>query len=209
MLKKGAMQLVRNSINEQLYEIIKEKILLTEFSLGEQINLKELADEFNVSTMPVRDALFRLINEGLVENRSRVGFFVRSFTTEEISDIMEVRQLYELYGLDNYFDNIDQKRVARCLDRCSKLDPSSRRRFDELDEEIHDLLINASQNKCLMKSYKEVKNQIIIFRHLDKDRIPLANEEHKCLLQAILDGEKDEAIRILRRHIRRVASAIL
>ena len=203
------MQLVRNSINEQLYEIIKEKILLTELSLGEQINLKEIASEFNVSTIPVRDALFQLINEGLVENRSRVGFFVRSFTTEEISDIMEVRQLYELYCLDNYFGSIDQRHVARCLARCSNQESLSRREFDELDEEIHDLFIHASQNKCLMKSYKEVKNQIIIFRHLDKDRIPLANQEHKRLLQAILDGDKVEAIRVLRGHIERVARAIL
>jgi DNA-binding GntR family transcriptional regulator len=209
MSKKGALRLVRNSINEQLYDIIKEKILLTELSLGEQINLKALAGEFNVSTIPVRDALFRLINEGLVVNRSRVGFFVRSFTSEEISDIMEVRQLYEVYCLGEYFDNIDQKRVARCLDRCDKLESSSRRDFDELDEEIHDLLINASRNKCLMKGYKEVKNQIIIFRHLDKDRIAVANQEHKCLLQAILNGDKDEAIRVLRRHIERVASSIL
>ena len=192
-----------------VYRIIKDKILLTELRLGEQINPREMALEFRVSVMPVRDALWKLVNEGLVVNKSRVGFFVRSFTRQEIAEIMEVRKLYELYCLDNYFDNIDPKRVARCLDRCSKLDSSSRRHFDELDEEIHDLLINASQNKCLRKSYKEVKNQIIIFRHLDKDRIPLANQEHKCLLQAILDGNKDEAIRVLRRHIKRVASAIL
>lgn len=203
------MELVKDSINEQLCRIIKEKILLTELSLGEHINPKDLAAEFNVSVMPVRDALFKLVNEGLVENRSRVGFFVRSFTREEIHEIMEVRKLYELYCLENYFDEIDRELLADCLNRCGDGKTLSRRAFDELDDQIHDLFINASQNRCLMKSYKEVKNQIIIFRHLDKDRIEIANQEHVKLLRAIIDSDKREAVDVLRRHIERVESAIL
>jgi DNA-binding GntR family transcriptional regulator len=203
------MQLVQESINEQLYQIIKQKILTTELSLGEQINQRELAHEFGVSTIPVRDALFQLLNEGLVENRSRMGFFVRSFTNKEISDIMEVRLLYELYCLENYFERIDRKLLTGCLIRCRMQKSPSREKFDKLDEQIHDIFIHASENERLMKSYREVKNQIIIFRHLDKDRIELANQEHIEFLQQILDGKKPEALLGLRRHIERVADAIL
>ena len=203
------MKLVSYNINEQLYQIIKERILLTDLSLGEQINLRELAREFGISTIPVRDALFQLINEGLVENRSRMGFFVRSFTTKEISDIMEVRLLYELYCLENYFGKIERKILIQCLAKCKKQKEPSRHEFDALDEQIHDLFINASQNEHLMKSYKEVRNQIIIFRHLDKDRIEVANQEHLEFLQLILEGDKVGALLGLRRHIERVASSIL
>lgn len=205
----GTMKLVDYNINEQLYRIIKDRILLTELSLGEQINQRELAREFGISTIPVRDALFQLINEGLVENKSRMGFFVRSFTTKEISDIMEVRLLYELYCLENYFDRIERKVLTHCLTQCIKQKEPSRQEFDGLDEQIHDLFINASQNEHLMKSYKEVRNQIIIFRHLDKNRIEVANQEHIEFLQLILDGNKAGALRGLRRHIERVASSIL
>ena len=203
------MELVTESINEQLYRIIKEKILLTELSLGEHINPKELAAEFSVSVMPVRDALFRLANEGLVENKSRVGFFVRSFTREDIREIMEVRKLYELYCLENYFDKIDRELVENCMKRCGNGKTLSRREFDELDDQIHDLFIDVSRNRCLMKSYKEVKNQIIIFRHLDRNRIEVANQEHIKLLRAIIDSDKMKAVGVLRRHIERVEGAIL
>lgn len=203
------MELIKDSINEQLYRIIKEKILLTELSLGEQINPRELAKAFRVSVMPVRDALFKLVNEGLVENKSRVGFFVRSFTRQEIKDIMEVRKLYELYCLENYFDQIDKDLLATCLNRSGNNASLSRRAFDELDNQIHEAFIHASQNRYLMKSYEEVKNQIIIFKHLDKDQIEVANQEHIQLLQAILHKDKTEAVQVLRRHIDRVANAIL
>jgi DNA-binding GntR family transcriptional regulator len=196
-------------MNEQLSEIIKEKILLNEFSLGEQFNLRKLASEFSVSTIPVRDALFRLINEGLVENRSRIGFFVRSFSPKEISDIMEVRKLYELYCVKNYIDNIDNKLLMSCLKSCKKQKKPSRQEFDDLDEKIHDLFINASNNICLMRNYKAIKNQIIIFRHLDKDQIEVANQEHIKILQAILDGEKAAAVLGLQQHIDRVTRAIM
>ncbi len=202
------MQLNKDSITEQIYRIIKEKILLTELRLGQQINPRELAEEFRISVMPVRDALFKLVSEGLVENKSRVGFFVRSFTREEIRDIMEVRTLYELYCLENYFDQIDRVMLRSYFDRCLKKTDLLRREFDELDEEIHDLFINASHNRYLIKSYHEVKNQIIIFRHLDRDQMEVAHQEHITLLRAMLDMDKAGAVRLLHRHIERVAKAI-
>ncbi|MGD9210908.1 MAG: GntR family transcriptional regulator [Desulfobacteraceae bacterium] len=203
------MKLVKDSITDQVYHIIKEKILLTELHLGDQINPRELAEEFRVSIMPVRDALRKLVNEGLVVNKSRVGFFVRSFTQEEITDIMEMRMLYELYSLDTYFMNIPKDKLLIYLDLCNKKGQLSRQEFDELDNNIHDLLINASQNRCLEKSYHEVKNQIIIFRHMDKNQIEVAHQEHVSLLQSIINRDKPNALKILRQHIKRVADAIV
>lgn len=202
------MQLVKDSFTDQIYQIVKEKILLTELRMGEQLNPRALAEEFHVSAMPVREALHRLINEGLAVNRSRVGFFVRSFTPEEIAHIMEMRQLFELYCLETYFDRIDPLEVKAFLKRCQGRTHLSRREFDQLDEGIHDLIVNASQNPLLMKSYHEVKNQIIICRHLDRDRIEVAHGEHIQLLQAIIAPDRPKAVQVLRGHIKRVADSI-
>lgn len=202
------MQLVKDSITEQIYRIIKDKILLNEMRLGQQINPRALSEEYRVSVMPVRDALLKLANEGLVVNKSRVGFFVRSFTFEEIRDIMEVRSLYELYCLEKHFENIDKKKVKNYFNRCIETPELSRRDFDELDEQIHDLLINAARNTYLIKSYQEVRNQIIIFKHLDKDQMEVAHQEHIGILKAILEKNKPKAVRLLRMHIERVAKAI-
>ena len=58
------LKLVKDSISEQIYSIIKEEILLAKRKPGEQINPRKLADEFDTSVMPIRDALNKLVNEG-------------------------------------------------------------------------------------------------------------------------------------------------
>jgi DNA-binding GntR family transcriptional regulator len=85
----------------------------------------------------------------------------------------------------------------------------SRRKFDALDEQIHDLFITASTNRYLIKNYNEVKNRIIIFRNMDRDQIDQANREHIQLLKAILQKDKTHAVQTLRGHIERVTHAIL
>ena len=82
------MSIITKSITDQIYNIIKNRILMQEYKLGSKIDMNELAEEHEISIMPVRDALKRLSNQGLVTNKSRVGFFVRKFSEEEIRNII-------------------------------------------------------------------------------------------------------------------------
>jgi len=204
-------RIVKESIGEQIYSILKEEILLAKRKPGEQINLRKLAEEFGASIMPVRDALKQLVDEGLVIRKPRVGFFIRNFTRQEAEEIMEMRKIYELYCLDKYFDKIDREKLKIFLEKSldEKNITQKTKEFDELDENIHDLLIKASGNFYLINSYNNIKNQIIILRHLIKDEVSLAREEHILLIKAILEGNKERAKEILENHINRVTNAIV
>jgi len=204
-------RIVKESIGEQIYSILKEEILLAKRKPGEQINLRKLAEELGASIMPVRDALKQLVDEGLVIRKPRVGFFIRNFTRQEVKEIMEMRKIYELYCLDKYFDKIDRDKLKIFLEKSldEKDITQKTKEFDELDENIHDLLIKASGNFYLISSYNNIKNQIIILRHLIKDEVGLAREEHIFLIKAILERNKEKAKEILENHINRVTNAII
>jgi len=204
-------RIVKESIGEQIYSILKEEILLAKRKPGEQINLRKLAEELGASIMPVRDALKQLVDEGLVIRKPRVGFFIRNFTRQEVKEIMEMRKIYELYCLDKYFDKIDRDKLKIFLEKSldEKDITQKTKEFDELDENIHDLLIKASGNFYLINSYNNIKNQIIILRHLIKDEVSLAREEHILLIKAILERNKEKAKEILENHINRVTNAII
>lgn len=204
-------RIVKESIGEQIYSILKEEILLAKRKPGEQINLRKLAEELRASIMPVRDALKQLVDEGLVIRKPRVGFFIRNFTRQEAEEIMEMRKIYELYCLDKYFDKIDREKLKIFLEKSldEKNITQKTKEFDELDENIHDLLIKASGNFYLINSYNNIKNQIIILRHLIRDEVSLAREEHILLIKAILEGNKERAKEILENHINRVTNAII
>ncbi|MDI3542649.1 MAG: hypothetical protein PWP57_252 [Candidatus Atribacteria bacterium] len=205
------MKIVKDSISKQIYAIIKEEILLAKRKPGEQINPRKLANEFETSIMPIRDALNQLTTEGLVVRKARVGFFVRSFTQREAQDLMEVRKLYELYCLDKYFDRIDRKKLSDYLNRSlERIDISYKdREFDELDENIHDLIVKASNNSWLINGYNSIRNYIIVLKHLDIGRVQMAQKEHISLIEAILDGDKEKAKKTLEEHIQRVTEELI
>jgi len=202
------MSLITKSITDQIYKIIKNKILLQELKVGAKIETREIAKEYDISVMPVRDALKKLSNQGLVENKSRVGFFVRTFTEKEINDIMEMRSIYEVYCLEQYFDKINKDKLKLLYNDIKAIDEYNRKEFDRLDTEFHELLINTSSNNLLIRNYNQIKDLIVLFKHMDKERIKLANQEHCDLIKSILDGEKEEAIEKLKIHISNVAYAV-
>ncbi|MBC7189900.1 GntR family transcriptional regulator, partial [Candidatus Aerophobetes bacterium] len=196
-------KIVKESIGEQIYAVLKEDILHARHKPGEKLNPRKLAQEVKTSIMPVRDALNQLVDEGLVVRKPRVGFFVRSFTPLEIAELMEVRKLYELYCLEEYFDKIDREKIAKYLEKTLKRKnvTSKDREFDEIDEGIHGLIIKASGNNYLINTYNSIRNYFFILKHLDLAHVQVAQEEHISLMQAILNKEKEKAKDILKKHI--------
>ena len=201
------MAIITKSITDQIYNIIKEKILFQEYKIGSKIDMKEIAEEHEISIMPVRDALKRLSNQGLVVNKSRVGFFVKEFSEDEIENIMEVRNMYETYCLENHFENLNLDKIESLYEDIQCQDSLEREKFDEVDSKFHNLIINSSENQFLIEHYEKIEDRIILFRHLDKERIKTANEEHCLILDSILKGNKKEAVNKLNEHIRNVSSS--
>lgn len=203
------MSIITKSITEQIYNIIKGKILMQEYKVGSKIDMNEIADEYDISIMPVRDALKRLSNQGLVNNKSRVGFFVRRFSEAEIKNIMEVRNMYETYCLQNHFDNLDKNKINKIYDNIECKESLNRSEFDRIDAEFHNLIIQSSENEFLIDHYNEINDLIVLFKHLDKERIKLANQEHCSLIESILDGNKEVAVKELKKHIDNVKDSVI
>lgn len=193
--------LIAKSITEQIYEIMKDKILFQEYEIGSKIETKEIAEEYNISVMPVRDALKKLCSEELVVNKSRVGFFVRTFSEEEIDNIMELRSVLEIYCLDTYFEKINKNRLKVICHNIKLIENQNKSDFARLDDEFHNLIISSSNNNIVMKNYNNIKDIIVLCRHLDKKRIRFANEEHCQIIESIVSGNKETAIEQLKTHI--------
>ncbi|MGI6652010.1 MAG: GntR family transcriptional regulator [Limnochordia bacterium] len=204
------MRIVKQSITDQLYIGLKEEIIRQKIPYGAQINPKEIAQEYDVSVMPVRDALTRLASYGLVTIKPRKGFFVKVFTEREIREIFEMRMLLETYCMEHYFENIDKASVERLKAAMETCDHNlSREQFDEMDENLHDLLIAASKNQFLIASYSRVRDIIIFIRHLDLRRMDISHEEHKELVDVILQNDKSAALACLKLHLDSVRDSTL
>jgi DNA-binding GntR family transcriptional regulator len=199
------MVINKKSLTDQVYTMIKEKILNREVELGEQINTREIADEHGISLMPVRDALRRLANEDLVENKPRVGFFVKNFSEAEVNDILEVRKMHELYCLENYFDDMNKEVISDLKD---KFENGQKKYFSSYDSKLHKEIILASNNDYLIDSYlKMINHYTMLFSYLNYKRSESSRQEHIKMIDCILEGEKEKACSILFQHLDRVQIA--
>lgn len=199
------MVINKQSLTDQVYAMLKEQILNREVELDEQLNTREIAEEHDISLMPVRDALRRLANEDLVENRPRVGFFVKNFSEAEVNEILEVRKMHELYCLKNYFSEIDKEKVADLKD---KFENGNQEYFSSYDTQLHKEIILASHNDYLIDSYlKMINHYTMLFSYLNYKRSETSRQEHIDLIDCILNGNKEKGMEILFRHLDRVQLA--
>ena len=84
------------------YNTIRSKIVTCQNAPGTFLNEEQLTTELSLSRTPVRDALGRLEQEGLLEIRPKCGILVRPLTLNDIDMIFEVRMMYEPYVLTHY-----------------------------------------------------------------------------------------------------------
>ena len=82
------------SLREQVYEYLRERIRKGQLTLEDRLVDVDIANEFGVSRMPVREALMQLVHDGMIESTTR-GFVLRRFTDQEIGEIFEIRRLLE------------------------------------------------------------------------------------------------------------------
>lgn len=81
----------RPKLGDEIAETLRQDILRGRYESGEKISLDSLAQELEVSSMPVREALITLSNEGLVELRPRRGFRARPLSRQDLDDVFEIQ----------------------------------------------------------------------------------------------------------------------
>jgi DNA-binding GntR family transcriptional regulator len=82
------------SLREQIYENLRERIHTGQLTFDSRLVDVDIANEFGVSRMPVREALMQLVHDGMIESTSR-GFVLRRYNDQEIEEIFEIRRLLE------------------------------------------------------------------------------------------------------------------
>jgi DNA-binding GntR family transcriptional regulator len=102
----GTDILKSTTLIETTYANIKKDIIENHFKPGVKIVVRELSERYEVSETPIKQALNRLVTEGLVESIPRRGMKVKSITWSEIDDIMEMRLMMDLYFVNSVIETL-------------------------------------------------------------------------------------------------------
>jgi DNA-binding GntR family transcriptional regulator len=190
----------RETLNIQIANIIKQEIIQGILKQGERLDLKKLIERFQVSSIPIREALKKLESEGFIESASRRGYFVRSYSDRDIEEIGEARLMVESYCLSNYFDLIDRKTLKDIYDFMENFPGTALDEYIGKDFNFHNLIVESSKNDFIINFYRSLQEKIHFFMSIQED-LDTFRAQHLQIMQYIFSGDKNKATKILREHI--------
>ncbi|MEV6377942.1 GntR family transcriptional regulator [Streptomyces sp. NPDC051773] len=198
------------SLREAVYARLRTAVLDGDFGPRERLAEMRLATRFGVSRTPVREALARLLTDGLIE-RGDGGLFVTIPNLAQLKDLYELRVTLELRGVARAIEDPsvrhDPTVVGAELERWYAMraqPPPPDPRFVVQDERFHAELSRASGNPALTDALVAVGERIRRVRMYDfltRDRVETTISEHIQIMEFVRDGRLDDGLRALRAHV--------
>jgi DNA-binding GntR family transcriptional regulator len=220
--KLAAMTSGAPTLATNIYDRIRADLLAGSLEPGRKLQIEYVAERYGAGQTPVREALNRLISEGLVERRDQRGFAVANISASDLVEITRTRCWLEEIALRKSIaahsgDWEEQLVVAH--HRLSKVPRSlSNERYEgnpeweRLHRAFHRGLISACGSRWLLGFCEQLADQLYRYRQLSVRRIyPHRHEagEHKAIVDATIGGDAETAIVLLTAHYKQTANIIL
>ena len=205
------------TLSERIYDQIRRDIITNQLKPGEKINIRELCERYDASETPIRLALNRLASENIIDNFPRQGMRVKQMNIDLCEETFDARMMLECYYLSNvvmtlnvnesmrtaFRENVENNlRAVELLDGDSSLDDYlTNYRYDI---EFHHLLIKCTGNKLLLDLYQFLNPFLYVnyvYSKQSKEQLLTGIQEHQAILQALLNGDEEEARQALIRHL--------
>lgn len=209
-------RLPRTNLGEEVYRLLWKRILDRGLRPGDKLSDLRLSQELGVSRTPAREALQRLVSDGIVRPERNRGFFVVSFSARDIAEIYDLRATLETMALRAAaprltpdllrsaqidLDNVEAQLNAATTES-EKLDAFTA--FLEVDRGFHRSLVELAGNSRLQNMVEGLWAQIAVFQWAGGFRdhwTEAAITRHRSIIAALLEGDVERATEELRQHI--------
>jgi len=210
--KNGASQL---SLADRAYHLILDQMLRGSLPVGSVLSRRKLAEQFQMSLVPVAQALQRLEIEGLLESRPRAGTRVKVPNADEIREHFELREALECQSArlcaerSTFQERLELRRLAVDVDALHEKLPAQNLRDDwafavnKYHVDLHMRIAGYARSE-LLKSEIE-KSHVLIFNWLydtTSGRRILPDNFHRDLISVIVEGNPQEAAEVMRGHVK-------
>ena len=195
------------SLADQVFEKLEDDIIAGVYPRGEILTELKLVEQLGVSRTPIREALRRLEQERLIQDSGK-GSVVLGITTQDLIDIMEIRQRIE--GVAAFYatqritpEGIEELKGIHELQQFyyEKMDME---RLREMDDKFHDAIYRCSGSSVLCDTLRPLHKKTQRYRKLsvgDQKRLAISVAQHKGIMDAIIAGDAELAQSLITEHI--------
>lgn len=198
----------RLSLSDRVYFYIKDLILSGELKGGERIPEERVASRFGLSRTPIREALRRLEEYGLVRIKPRSYAEVITLRPEEAPDVAQLRAAMETLAVRLLAERATDEDLAEIKALCAACDEAAAQddiaQVFEHDSVFHLALAQGSGNRHLYELFEKLDAKIQLLRlvlHLPFERVKEFVAQHRLLLEALETRDANKAVAIMESHV--------
>ncbi|MBO0473460.1 GntR family transcriptional regulator [Enterococcus ureasiticus] len=200
------------SINEPLKELVykafRKTIILGEISAGQRINEKEFSEVMNISRTPIRYALQKLVEEGLVDHVRGVGIIVRGISLNDANEIYAIRKSLDVLATITAMKEMtveDFDELKTLLEETERLNETN-----EIDQvlqkfsDFNELIYEKSKMLRLKSIVMKLREYLVYFRDISirsKDRRDKALNEHWLIYKCMINQEEEQLALLITEHL--------
>ena len=207
------------SVGEVICNEMRHRILKGVYASGERLNVDELSRTLDASKTPIREALGRLENEGLVVFKSRIGWSVSSLNLEEFTDLLEVQCALRFFVSDSLLPHID-KLDFRLLNSINEklhqlIEGHDYFQIIQQNDLFHMTIFSIHPNKTMVRRLEEldglVRLQRVRFFEQERTFFPRiagdAFTQHQKILEMLNARDADAISRVSKEHFASIVGA--
>ncbi|MEK5324961.1 GntR family transcriptional regulator [Aeribacillus sp. FSL M8-0254] len=202
-----------STVNHEVYVRLREQIMRGEIVPGEKISIRHIAEQYGVSTMPVREALRQLQAEGFVYFQRR-SIIVRQLTVKEVQEIFAIRMRLETLAIEWALPNITPNNISELKEVVCQMDDDEIQYFEwhQLNQKFHLLFYEQSGSKQLNQLIKKVWDMVIPYMYIytyKADSLKVGQKEHHDILKLVEQQKLNELLSLIADHLNRTCGTIV
>jgi DNA-binding GntR family transcriptional regulator len=190
-----------------IYIALRERILSNDIAPGTRLVMREVANQYDASDIPVREALRMLERDGLVETAPYRGATVTTITAKEVEETYFIRSHLESIATGLAAERITDSELAQLDALMTKMraavDAHDGPEFSDLNREFHRTIVAACGNDMLRELVMDIWQRHSGFQRVFRmvpERVAMSQAEHEGIMAALRDHDAEQAARLALLH---------
>ena len=200
-------KIIKPTIRQQVYEIIKNRIVEEYYKPGARLSEQELCDELHVSRSPIREALRELESDGLVVGEPNKGVTVKTLTKDDVLSFFNVEYAIEQFSISEKIKELTPEQVETFKKLLDDFKDSYAKKdvekYVQVSDRFHTEVVKLSGNMFAIDFYNKIgsfSHRIRFLAFKNPKRLKSSYEEHINIVEALLDNDIPKALKLFENH---------
>ena len=209
-------KLVKKTIRQQVYELLKDRIINDYYTPGARLSEQEICDDLHVSRSPVREALRDLEADDLVVGEANKGIRIRAFSEQDVKSFYEIELNFQLSSINDLPKKLSDSAISTFKEIRNDFEKTYKandlQNYLNTCERLHREIVRLSTNTFFEPLYKKIGTLNHRFRLIalkNNERFKKSYIEHLDMIDAILDGDIPKAKEVINTHFSGALNVVL